>query len=95
MTAPVTLAQRLEHGWALIDEATDAGDHAEAQRLTDHFLNLLEQYQREQDALHWEIAAQHEWRASTTTDTKSAVQRGHGAKEFATAAYTQSMELRA
>lgn len=78
MTAPITLAQRLEHGWALIDEATDSGDHAEAQRLTDHFLNLLEQYQREQDALHWEIAAQHEWRAHMNIQSFSTVQRATG-----------------
>ena len=65
-----TLEQRLEHGWALIDEASTP---EEAHRLTDHWLNLLDQYQREQDVLHWEIAAQHEWRAHMNIQTFSPV----------------------
>lgn len=71
MTGP-TLAQRLAHGWAVIDEASTP---EEAHRLTDHWLNLLDQYQREQDVLHFEIAAQHEWRAHMNIQTFSAVQR--------------------
>jgi hypothetical protein len=74
MTADLTaLTKRLEHGWALIDEAMDAKNHTEAQRLTDHWLSLLEQYQSAADVTLWEIAAQHEWRASMNKMTNSPI----------------------
>ena len=51
MTDPIrVLEQRLEHGWALIDEAIDARDNTEAQRLTDHWLRVEAEYRAACDA---------------------------------------------
>lgn len=79
MSDLTALTKRLEHGWALIDEANDAGDHIEGQRLCDHWVALLAEYQREADVTLWEIDVQHDWRQNMSSDTFSPVPNRDGA----------------
>lgn len=60
------LAQRLELGWAKIDDARDAGNIAEAQRLTDHWLTLERQYRAAADEINYANPEQHayQWRTA-------------------------------
>lgn len=48
------LSARLERGWQVIEEARQAGNRREADRLERHWLRLLEEYERRADAL-WEV----------------------------------------
>jgi hypothetical protein len=73
MSDLTAITKRLEHGWALIDEAMDAKQHTEAQRLTDHWLVVEKEYRREADVTLWEIESQHEWRPSMRNESISPV----------------------
>ena len=50
MSEATRLAQRLELGWAKIDEAREANDLIREQQWTDHWLELEAQYRAAFDA---------------------------------------------
>lgn len=92
MTDPIrVLEQRLEHGWALIDEAVDARDNTEAQRLTDHWLRVEAEYRAACDARSARLSAESGKGDNTTLNMVRPVSRDTGQRRNA---QTQ-MELRA
>lgn len=63
MTSPddaTKLAQRLEYGWAKIDEANERGHIAMANELTDFWLKLEQQYRAAADEINYANPEQHE-----------------------------------
>lgn len=53
------ITQRLEHGYMLINEAESEGDIEQWQRLTDHWITLLHQYEAAV-GLEWFFPEHHE-----------------------------------
>lgn len=57
MTDLEQTAERLQNGWVLIDKTRDA---EQAQRLTDHWLTLEQQYRTLCDERDWQNPEHHE-----------------------------------
>ena len=58
MNESTRLAQRLELGWAKIDEAREANDLIREQQWTDHWLELEAQYRAAFDTEHHQTMTQ-------------------------------------